>query len=169
MAQGCVIRWIRRRKAQSVSRSTIADDFRRRATQTRVSRERAAESPPRSDRASERSRPNRPRSGAGATDPADIRRRPGHAQPGDDGRDDVCEFRRRPLDAGACCIWARFPIRKSGERRQDLLAAQQLIDIIGMLKEKTRGNLDQDEQSLLEAILFELRMKYVERARQAPR
>ncbi len=51
----------------------------------------------------------------------------------------------------------------------DLAAAQQLIDIIGMLKEKTRGNLDHDEQTMLDAILFELRMKYVERARQAPR
>jgi hypothetical protein len=47
----------------------------------------------------------------------------------------------------------------------DLPAAQQLIDIIAMLENKTRGNLDHDEQSMLDAILFELRMKYVERAR----
>jgi len=43
--------------------------------------------------------------------------------------------------------------------------AQQLIDILGMLREKTRGNLDHDEQALLDAILFDLRMKYVEIAR----
>ncbi len=48
---------------------------------------------------------------------------------------------------------------------EDLPAAQQLIDIIAMLENKTRGNLDRDEQSMLEAILFDLRMKYVERAR----
>ena len=48
----------------------------------------------------------------------------------------------------------------------NLVAAQQLIDIVGMLKDKTRGNLDHDEQSLIDAILFELRMKYVERSRQ---
>jgi hypothetical protein len=47
----------------------------------------------------------------------------------------------------------------------DLPAAQQLIDILAMLEAKTRGNLDRDEQTMLEAILFELRMKYVERAR----
>jgi hypothetical protein len=47
----------------------------------------------------------------------------------------------------------------------DLPAAQQLIDIIAMLENKTRGNLDHDEQTMLEAILFELRMKYVERMR----
>ncbi len=47
----------------------------------------------------------------------------------------------------------------------NLVAAQQLIDIVGMLKDKTRGNLDRDEEALIEAILFELRMKYVERSR----
>lgn len=53
----------------------------------------------------------------------------------------------------------------SGEPRRDLAMAQQLIDILGMLREKTRGNLDHDEQALLDAILFDLRMKYVEIAR----
>ena len=50
----------------------------------------------------------------------------------------------------------------------NLPAAQQLIDIVGMLQEKTRGNLDQDEKDLLEGILFELRVKYVERKRRGP-
>jgi hypothetical protein len=62
-----------------------------------------------------------------------------------------------------------IPDPQSGGAADDLPAAQQLIDIIGLLKEKTRGNLDHDEQALLDAILFELRMKYVERARQKPR
>jgi hypothetical protein len=47
----------------------------------------------------------------------------------------------------------------------NLVAAQQLIDIVGMLKDKTRGNLDRNEEALIDAILFELRMKYVERSR----
>ncbi len=34
-----------------------------------------------------------------------------------------------------------------------------------MLQDKTRGNLDHDEESLLRSILFDLRMKYVESAR----
>jgi len=38
-----------------------------------------------------------------------------------------------------------------------------------MLREKTRGNLDSDEDGLIEAILFDLRMKYVELARQSAR
>jgi hypothetical protein len=57
----------------------------------------------------------------------------------------------------------------SGASAKDLRAAQQLIDIIGMLREKTRGNLDRDEDGLIEAILFDLRMKYVELARQSAR
>ncbi len=53
----------------------------------------------------------------------------------------------------------------SGQEQRDLAMAQQLIDILGMLRDKTRGNLDHDEQALLDAILFDLRMKYVEIAR----
>ncbi len=48
---------------------------------------------------------------------------------------------------------------------RDLAAAQQLIDILGLLRDKTRGNLDRDEAGLLDSILFDLRMKYVEIAR----
>ena len=58
-----------------------------------------------------------------------------------------------------------IPDPQSGRPEQDLVGAQQLIDIIGMLEQKTRGNLDRDEAQLIEAILYELRMKYVERAR----
>ena len=53
----------------------------------------------------------------------------------------------------------------SGQEQRDLAMAQQLIDILGMLREKTRGNLEHDERALLDAILFDLRMKYVEIAR----
>lgn len=53
----------------------------------------------------------------------------------------------------------------SGQPHRDLGMAQQMIDILGMLRDKTRGNLGHDEQALLDAILFDLRMKYVEIAR----
>jgi hypothetical protein len=73
------------------------------------------------------------------------------------------------LSTQALVHLGEIPDPLSGQPSADLPAAQQLIDIIAILKEKTRGNLDRDEDSLLETILFELRMKYVERARQAPR
>jgi hypothetical protein len=43
-----------------------------------------------------------------------------------------------------------------------------MIDILGMLQDKTRGNLDHDEEGMLRSILFDLRMKYVETARHNP-
>jgi hypothetical protein len=47
----------------------------------------------------------------------------------------------------------------------DLPAAKQMIDILGILNEKTKGNLDNSESGLLDTILYDLRLKYVERAR----
>lgn len=57
-----------------------------------------------------------------------------------------------------------IPDPSAGDTRVDLDAARQLIDILGMLQEKTAGNLERDEATLLEHALYDLRMKYVERA-----
>ena len=46
----------------------------------------------------------------------------------------------------------------------DLGAARQMLDILGMMQEKTHGNLTQDESVLLERILGDLRMQYVSMA-----
>jgi len=72
------------------------------------------------------------------------------------------------LSTQALVHLGEIPEPHSGKFEGDLLAAEQLIDIIAMLQDKTRGNLDAEEAQLVETILFELRMKYVERARQAP-
>jgi hypothetical protein len=51
----------------------------------------------------------------------------------------------------------------SGEKHEaDLEAARQMIDILALLQEKTKGNLEPDEDQLLGQILYELRMRYVE-------
>jgi hypothetical protein len=50
----------------------------------------------------------------------------------------------------------------SGAKEANLPAAQQMIDILALLEEKTRGNLSTEERRLLEQVLFELRMRYVE-------
>ena len=44
---------------------------------------------------------------------------------------------------------------------RNLPLAKQTIDLIGMLEEKTKGNLTPDEAKLIENILFDLRMRYV--------
>jgi hypothetical protein len=50
----------------------------------------------------------------------------------------------------------------SGKVETDVPVAKQMIDILGILREKTRGNLNAGEERLMEDILFDLRMKYVE-------
>ena len=45
----------------------------------------------------------------------------------------------------------------------DLPMAKHTIDILGMLQAKTRGNLTPAEDKLIESLLFDLRLRYVER------
>lgn len=44
----------------------------------------------------------------------------------------------------------------------NLPVARQTIDSLEMLREKTRGNLDEDETKLLEGLLYELHLRFVE-------
>ena len=44
--------------------------------------------------------------------------------------------------------------------KPDLMAARQLIDILGILVEKTRGNLSDSEDKLLKSLLYDLRVQY---------
>ena len=50
----------------------------------------------------------------------------------------------------------------SGKKVKNLDFAEQTIDIIAVLKEKTDGNLDAEEEKLMSTLLQELRMAYVE-------
>ena len=49
----------------------------------------------------------------------------------------------------------------TGQKTKNIPLAKQTIDILGMLEEKTRGNLTGDEENILKNILYELRMLYV--------
>ena len=53
----------------------------------------------------------------------------------------------------------------SGQVERDLGAARHVIDILGILQAKTKNNLEQAEDRLLEAVLYDLRMRYVELVR----
>lgn len=72
------------------------------------------------------------------------------------------------LSTQALMHLGEIPDPMTSQLERDLPAAQHIIDILGMLQDKTRGNLDHDEESLLRSILFDLRMKYVETARHNP-
>ena len=53
----------------------------------------------------------------------------------------------------------------TGQVEKDVAVAKQTIDIIGMLGEKSKGNLDETEEQLVQEVLYNLRMKYVEAVR----
>lgn len=50
----------------------------------------------------------------------------------------------------------------SGKIERDLSLAKNSIDMLEMLERKTRGNLNNDEKKLVDHILFELRINYVD-------
>jgi len=55
------------------------------------------------------------------------------------------------------------PHPETQEAAANLPLAKQTIDILGMLQEKTRGNLSEEEAKLLEHLLLDLRLRYVNR------
>jgi hypothetical protein len=52
----------------------------------------------------------------------------------------------------------------TGQKKKDIPLAKHSIDIIAMLKEKTKGNLTEEEQKFVESILADLRWRYVRAA-----
>lgn len=48
----------------------------------------------------------------------------------------------------------------------DLVLAKQTIDIIGMLKEKTKSNLTPEEDNLINHLLYDLRLRYVQKTKE---
>jgi len=55
----------------------------------------------------------------------------------------------------------QMPNPSTNKTEEDLTQAKFLIDTIGMLQEKTKGNLSKEEATLVENLLYELRMQYV--------
>lgn len=50
----------------------------------------------------------------------------------------------------------------TGEKTINLDLAKHTIDMIAMLEEKTKGNLNEEEENLIKALLSEIRMAFVE-------
>jgi hypothetical protein len=71
------------------------------------------------------------------------------------------------LASNAAVHFGDLPDPVSNEHRPpDLDGAAQLIEIIALLEEKTRGNLTAEERQLIDQVLFELRMRFVEAKKQ---
>ena len=56
------------------------------------------------------------------------------------------------------------PEPETGQIRENLCMAKHTIDILSMLKDKTSRCLDSEETTLLDGLLYELRLKYVVKA-----
>jgi hypothetical protein len=54
-----------------------------------------------------------------------------------------------------------IPDPNTGQTAKDLPLAKQTIDLLGVLREKTRGNLDSEEENLFDHLLYDLRMAYI--------
>ena len=59
-----------------------------------------------------------------------------------------------------------MPDPTTGKKELNLPAVQQTIDMLNMLKGKTKGNLKEDESKLLEQLIYELQVKYVAKSKQ---
>ncbi len=79
------------------------------------------------------------------------------------------ESRRKPtfaefvfsLNTQALILLGAFPNPISGKYEKNIPYAQHTIDTIAMLKDKTKNNLDKDEEELIDNILYDLRMRFV--------
>jgi Domain of unknown function (DUF1844) len=68
------------------------------------------------------------------------------------------------LSSSALVHLGEIPEPETNATRLDLSMAKQIIDTLGMLQEKTKGNLDTDEDRLLKSVLYDLRMRYVQKS-----
>ena len=66
------------------------------------------------------------------------------------------------LAAGAQSALGVAPNPLTGKIEKDLLQAKYHVDLLGILVEKTKGNLTSEEEKLLQTILYDLRIKYLE-------
>jgi hypothetical protein len=76
------------------------------------------------------------------------------------------DFSTFVLSLGTSALYhlGALPHPETGQKLEapELALARQTIDTLEMLEDKTRGNLEQAERELLESLLYELRMRFVE-------
>jgi hypothetical protein len=87
----------------------------------------------------------------------------GPAHEGRDPLDDPTSFLSliMSLASNSAASLGMMPHPVTGETGVDLKTAKHWIDVLGMLEEKTKGNLDNQEAQVLEGLLADLRMQYV--------
>jgi hypothetical protein len=69
------------------------------------------------------------------------------------------------LSSSAFIHLGDIPDPVTGETKKDLSLAKQTIDLLGLLREKTHNNLQEDEERLFDHLLYDLRMRFVKETR----
>ena len=79
------------------------------------------------------------------------------------GADDPTSFINflSTIATNAAAALGAVPHPSTGKRMLDLDTGKYWLDVIGMIKEKTKGNLETSEQRILDTLLSDLRMQYV--------
>jgi hypothetical protein len=73
------------------------------------------------------------------------------------------------LASSAAIHFGDLPDPTGDTSEPNLEGASQMIDILSLLEEKTRGNLTAEERQLIEQVLYELRLRFVEATGQQKR
>jgi len=83
------------------------------------------------------------------------------------GADDPASFVNflSTLATNAAASLGAVPHPATGKRTLDLDTGKYWLDVLGMLRDKTKGNLHKEENRLLEGLLADLRMQYVQLVR----
>ncbi len=78
-----------------------------------------------------------------------------------------------PLDFSSIVILLYFPALiqlglmedpATGERRENLGLAKRNIDLLDLLRDRTKGNLEADEEKFLDGVLDQLKLAYLQKA-----
>ena len=80
-----------------------------------------------------------------------------------DGRLPAVDFHTFVLSLGSSALLHLGELEhpEGGATEKDLPLAKHTIDILSMLEEKTKGNLTSAEEKLIQSLLYDLRLRYV--------
>ncbi len=65
------------------------------------------------------------------------------------------------LSSSALFHFGELPDPVTNQKQKNIALAKQTIDILGLLEKKTMDNLEKEEATLLENLLYDLRMRYI--------
>jgi hypothetical protein len=102
---------------------------------------------------------------------------PGTKAPATEGPEDASREEAGAANITSLVFWlagmahaglGEIPDPVTGLVEKNMEASRQIIDLLGVLEQKTRGNLTADEERIMNTITTELRMRYVQAVNATP-